>query len=128
MPDDEFASRLSLQSDERVLWSGRPDPKAPTLSPIDWIAIPFSLLWAGLTTSIFFFALRNHSPNLPRTVLAGIGVVVGTYLVAGRFLYKRWLRRRTRYFITTKRLITVRSVGRGMVEEAYIHDVGQIHR
>ena len=49
-------------------------------------------------------------------------------LVAGRFLYKRWLRRRTRYFITTKRLITVRSVGPGMVEQAYIHDVGQIHR
>jgi len=96
MPAESLGDNLTLEPGEQVLWSGRPDPKAPFFSPIDGLAVPFSLVWEGLTFSILFFALRNHSTNTDRTFVVWVFAVIGVYFVAGRFLYKRWLRRRAR--------------------------------
>ena len=128
MPAESLGDNLTLEPGEQVLWSGRPDPKAPFFSPIDGLAVPFSLVWEGLTFSILFFALRNHSTNTDRTFVVWVFAVIGVYFVAGRFLYKRWLRRRARYFVTNQRVLVTWSLRRAVVDQAHIRDVDEVSR
>ena len=56
---------------------------------------------------------RSSRPVGPSARFWGIPfVAIGLYLVVGRFFYKRWDRRRTRYAITDQRVVIIRSAGR----------------
>jgi len=84
---------------------------------MDAFLIPFSLLWGG-------FALFWEGGVLGLFGKAPIGidalfvlwgvpfVLVGQYFIWGRFLYKRWDRRRTIYAVTSQRVLVLR--GRGV--------------
>ena len=111
----EFGREDSFQpyllSGERILWNGSPDP-GRLLTRADIFLIPFSLLWGGF--AIFWEAavvLAGASHGGPPLffVLWGIPfVVVGQYFIWGRFLYKRWDRRRTLYAVTNQRILVLR--------------------
>jgi hypothetical protein len=67
----------------------------------DWYVVPFSLLWGGF--AIFWEAgVTGYGGNSPRgggaplfMQLWGIPfVVLGQYMIWGRFLYDAWLKRR----------------------------------
>jgi hypothetical protein len=100
-----LAARLQpyLPPGEDLLWCGRPDP-AVIFSPGDVIAIPFSLVWLGIAVA---FEQGVRSVSAPQSFrLAGIPfVLIGLYLVAGRFV-TRWIgKRRTVYGITKDRIL-----------------------
>lgn len=101
-----------LQPGESILWSGQPSRRVIFHSQ-DLFTVPFSLLWGGFALLWEFGvaagshgALHRNPP--PFFVLWGIPfVVIGQYLIWGRFLYVAWKKGRTFYAVTTKRVLVL---------------------
>ncbi len=96
-----------LLEGERVLWTGRPGGGL-VLTPRDAILVPFSLVWGGFALFWEATVLRTNAPFFFR--LWGIPfVLIGFYLILGRFMADAWLRARTRYALTNLRIFIVRT-------------------
>jgi hypothetical protein len=103
--NEELARRMldsRLEPGERLVWAGRPG-LGVRLSSADAVLIPFSLVWGGfaifwevlaLIGAPFFFALWG----LPF-------VLVGQYLIWGRFLVDACRRAHTFYGLTESRVL-----------------------
>ena len=107
---------LSAQLDagERLLWSGQPRGGI-RLRGQDLFLIPFSLVWGGF--AIFWETMavtatsRTHSPVAAVFPLFGAPfVIVGIYLIFGRFFVDAWMRARTYYGVTNERVIIMRGL------------------
>ena len=91
-----------LLPDETLLWTGRPDPSRH-LDASDLFLVPFSLLWGGSVISFEVGALAQGDASL---ALFGIPfVVIGLFLIAGRFLVKARQKRSTVYGLTAARAL-----------------------
>lgn len=106
-----------LTNGEYVLWQGRPE-KGHLLSRTDFFAIPFSLLWCGFA---FFWEYSVLQTGFTPFIFFGIPfVLMGLYIVFGRFIHMAWLRKRTVYTITNLKVIRLRNrkvdiqMGKGM--------------
>ena len=97
--------RPELGSGEKLLWSGQPRRRV-RLRGADAFLIPFSLMWGGFA---IFWELSVFHTNAPLFFrLWGIPfVLVGLYLMAGRFFLDAWQRGRTYYGITNQRVLLV---------------------
>jgi hypothetical protein len=91
---------------ERVLWSGSPQ-RGLLLTARDALIIPFSLLWCGF--AIFWEAsvLRSGAPPF-FYVFGALFVLVGMFMVIGRFAFDSWVRNTTEYFVTNRRILVSR--------------------
>jgi hypothetical protein len=88
--------RPFLLGDERILWSGQPK-QGVLLGGRDALLIPFSLLW-----------------GLPF-------LLVGLYMIAGRFWHDAWLRRNLVYAVTDQRVLVLRGAKRPTITSLDIH-------
>ena len=97
-----------LTAGERVLWEGRPDAQR-WLTAQDWYLIPFSLMWGGF--AIFWEASALSSPSARSSIIFPVWgvpfVLVGLYLIFGRFFVRHWIRKATTYALTDKRVIEI---------------------
>jgi hypothetical protein len=102
----DFTERL-LRG-EKIVWSGRP-AGGLLFTGQDWLLIPFSLLWGGF--ALFWESSVLNAPNAPMIMkLWGVPfVLIGLYFIVGRFLVDAWMRSATRYAITNKRILILRS-------------------
>jgi hypothetical protein len=103
--DPALTARLQsyLRPGEELLWCGRPDPSV-FFVPADVIAVPFSLVWLGIALLWETGVQSSGAPGAFR--LAGLPfVLIGVYLVAGRFVTRWFSKRRTIYGITSDRVI-----------------------
>jgi hypothetical protein len=105
---DNFAPSIAreLKSGERLLWQGRPRGGI-RLRGNDLFAIPFSLVWC-----IGIFIAAGAALFGPKKDSAGSlflipFVVVGLYLLLGRFFVDATRRRNTAYALTSQRAIIV---------------------
>ncbi len=123
-PVSVMAVQPELASGESVVWAGRPSPR-PIFHSEDRYLIPFSLMWGGF--AIFweagvlgFWGANSHAaPGL--FVLWGIPfVVIGQYLIWGRFLYAAWKKKRTYYAVTNRRVIVVQDGSSRKTASAYL--------
>jgi hypothetical protein len=90
-----------LESDERLVWSGKPK-SGIIFRPFDVFLIPFSLLWCGF--AIFWFVTAAQASFF--FALFGIPfVIIGLLMVFGRFIIDSRQRKNTIYGLTSKRLI-----------------------
>ena len=111
-----------LGTGERLIWTGMPNPRI-TFHSDDWALIPFSLMFGGFTIVWETLALADWTPSLGRAgvVLWGVPfVIVGQYLIWGRFLYDGWLKRRTYYGVTNFRALIVQQGLKRKVSSAYL--------
>ena len=94
----------TLEPGERVLWSGVP-PRGLRLRPQDGFLVPFSLVWTAIAAT--GFVAGRKAPNTPMAVVPALFLVIGAYLVVGRFFVDAWTRTRTKYAVTTSRVLII---------------------
>lgn len=95
----------ALTSGEQLLWSGQPRGGLRLL-PSDILAIPFSIMWAGFAFFWEWTVVNSGAPLFFR--LWGIPfVLVGIYILVGRFWYDALMRDSTWYGLTNERVIIV---------------------
>lgn len=97
--------KRQLGPGEWLIWSGTPR-KGLLLRQSDALAIPFSLMWGGFA---FFWEYSVLSKGAP--FLFGIWgipfVLIGLYMIVGRFFADAYVRGRTAYGLTEQRVIIV---------------------
>lgn len=101
----EVFERVRLPG-EQLLWEGRPYTGL-MFRPIDIFLVPFSLVWAGFPSLMFFQGGFAEAPG-PAVIIAGIFLVVGAYATVGRFLLDIAIRRTLHYAVTNKRVLILR--------------------
>jgi len=116
--------RGRLAPDEDVMWCGQPKTSV-LFDANDIFLVPFSLLWGGFALfwegSVIAALLRGEtkSGNGGDLLMFAIGgivmVLIGLYMIVGRFFGKRWLRRRTHYMVTDKRAVVLVSIKTGRI-------------
>ena len=102
--DDSYQwVRNVLFSDETIQWRGKPE-KLRLLESRDAYLIPFSLLWSGFAIYWEYIVFTMGAPLMFK--IFGIPfVLLGLYMIIGRFLHKAFLLRRTSYVITDSRIL-----------------------
>jgi len=121
-PEERIARELT--SGEKLLWSGRPG-HGLVLRPTDILVIPFSLLWCGFAVFWEASVLRLDAPWFFK--LFGIPfVLVGLYMVFGRFIVDVYERSRTRYGVTSSRVILISGLLHESVRSLPLRSVSEI--
>ena len=104
--DDYSFARPYLSAGEVILWRGKPE-KGNLVTSQDVFMIPFSLFWCGFAIFWETSVIAGGAPFF--FTLFGIPFVcIGLYLVFGRFIWTAYIRKRTAYVITTKKIIRAR--------------------
>lgn len=119
------AIRPELLSGEAVLWAGRPERRV-IFHQEDAFLIPFSLLWGGFAIfweggvlGLFGFGHGNQAPGF--FVLWGVPfVLIGQYLIWGRFFMAAWKKAGTYYAVTDRRVLVVQNAWKYKTASSYI--------
>ncbi|TMF12606.1 MAG: hypothetical protein E6I37_06960 [Chloroflexi bacterium] len=123
--------QADLLRDERVVWAAQPDPRF-RFSGGDIFLVPFSILWGGF--AIFWEAavlglLGGKGPAPGFFVLWGVPfVLVGQYLIWGRFLYKRYRNRRTFYALTNQRALILTTARSRQLQTLFLNQLPTINK
>ena len=103
----EIANQLAaeLGPRETLLWSGRPR-RGIVVRASEWVTMPFALMWGGFAVFWEWQVIHSNAPVF--LVLWGVPfVLVGLYLIVGRFFVDARLRERTIYAVTNERILIV---------------------
>src|SRR3954470_8868500 len=108
MIDPEQALRLRpyLFPDERLLWTGRP-VRGLRFMRRDWLLVPFSLFWGGFMIVWNVTVWRIGAP-LDFTLFGAAFLVSALYLIAGRFALDAFVRSRSVYGVSNRRILIFR--------------------
>ena len=113
-----------LDSDEKLIWSGVPQ-QGIIFKGSDAFMIPFSLLWGGFAIFWEFSVLNTEAPFF--FALWGIPfVLVGLYMIFGRFFYDAILRKNTIYGLTPNRIIIKSGVFKKSVKSLNIRTLSDV--
>jgi hypothetical protein len=119
---------------ESFQWAGLPNPGVVFHSD-DWTMIPFSILWGGFAifweaAALGYWGKDAKSHQAPGFfVLWGIPfVLVGQYLIWGRFLEDAWLKRRTYYGVTNRRVLILQEGWKRKTRSCYLEAIPEINR
>lgn len=128
MMDNEDINGLirdELIAGENILWSGKPEQKI--FCKNDLKMIPFSLLWGGFAIFWETEVLKEGKPIF-MPIVGSVFVLIGLYIIIGRFFYKAYVKKRTCYYVTNKRLILAKISRRTKVKAEYINSLKTIDK
>jgi hypothetical protein len=119
-----------LLKDEKIVWSGQPAPGL-RLSSGDLFLIPFSLLWGGF--ALFWEAgvlgiFDGHFDFGPAALFGIPFVVVGQYIIWGRFLYKSYRNRHTFYGVTNRRVLILVTTRTRRLQSLFLNQLPTINK
>lgn len=105
--------RTYLLPGERVLWTGQPK-QGLALSGRDAVLIPFSLMWGGFAifwnVGVWTFPKTGEDTDWFMRLWGLPFLVVGLYLIIGRFIHDAWIRKRLFYAVTNQRVLILRGL------------------
>jgi len=123
-----------LLNGEEILWAGQPDPTV-LFSKSDIFNIPFGIFWMGFSIVWEGAAIKAVlNPNADKAAswsfpFFGVPfVLIGIYLIAGRFFYKAWKKKRTYYAVTNMRVLVVKQSRRKDVQGAYLDAIPVVNK
>jgi hypothetical protein len=130
---NEMKFQSELLGDERLIWTGQPDPTV-VFDSSDAFLVPFSLLWGGF--ALFWEAnvlglgpFGDGRPGPLFMALWGIPfVLIGLYFIVGRFFYKAWKKQRTYYALTNKRALVLTEGRARTVRACFLASVPSINK
>jgi hypothetical protein len=134
--DPEVSSRVQseLMSGESLLWTGRPNPRVIFHSD-DWYMIPFSLLWGGFAifweAGVLGYWGNNTKHGTTSTFMALWGIpfiVIGQSMIWGRFLHDAWLKRRSYYAVTNRRVLVIQEGWNRKTSWTYLGTIPTVER
>ncbi len=134
-PEVSLKFQPELMVGESLLWTGRPNPRVIFHSE-DLYIIPLNLLLGG---SMIFSEMselgywsnspRNGTPNSVFDAPWAILLFLFTqYMIWGRFIYYGWLKRRTYYAVTNRRVLVAREGWSRKTSWMYASDIPTITR
>lgn len=85
------------------MWTGAPDPRKKLDIADAW------LLPVGVLVPVAGIVIALQGPTAPHIVSVVIWTSVGLFILAGRFVVKARRKRRTRYVLTDRRALILRS-------------------
>ena len=122
LPEQILSSRLGQK--EKLLWYGRPR-QGIFLRPKDAYLIPFSLMWGGFAIFWEYGVVTSNAPFFFR--LWGIPfVLVGLYLIAGRFFVDAKQRSKTYYGLTNERIVIVSGIVSANVKSLQLRTLSDV--
>lgn len=117
-----FIVQQRLGPGERLLWAGQP-VQGLRFTRSDVVMIPFSLLWGGFAIFWEISVILSGAPLI--FCLWGIPfVIVGLYLIVGRFFVDAHRRARTFYGLTDRRALILEGRGPSRVVSLDHRDPG----
>lgn len=122
--DQTQAVRAQLESGEQLIWSGQPR-QGLVLRPSDALMIPFSLLWGGFAIFWEVSVILTGAPVF--FWLFGIPfVLIGLYLIFGRFFTDARARAQTFYGLTNDRILITSGKRGRRVQSLSLSTLGDI--
>jgi hypothetical protein len=129
------AVQPELTSGERVIWAGRPNPGVVFHKSENESLVPISLISGGFTTvweigAIWLLLSRPFHLGWPVfMVLWGIPfVVMGQYMIWGRFIHAARKKKCTYYAVTDRRVIVVQNYRKRLAASADIDSLPTLIR
>lgn len=119
--EDERVLSPELTTGEKLLWAGHPAPGL-RFGGFDLIAVPFALFWLGAVMFGVRALIKQEAPPFAFVFLSCF-VLVGLYMVVGRFWVDSARRHRTTYGLSATRLILV---SRFLVREVQSIDIASL--
>lgn len=112
--------KSELSGDEKLIWNGQPK-QGIIFRSSDIFFIPFSIMWGSFAifweTLVLSSWIKNPNPETIIFPLFGIPfVIVGLYLLFGRFIVDNKQRERTFYGLTNQRIIIISGLFRRTVD------------
>lgn len=96
-----------LAGGEYIIWQGRPE-KGGLFTRQEMFMIPFSLVWCGFAIYWEITAVKSGAPLFFKA-WGMMFVLMGLYLVFGRFFTQKRKLDRARYVITDKKIMLLQS-------------------
>jgi hypothetical protein len=119
---DQF--KRYLIADERILWFGQPQ-QGLTLSARDTFLIPFSLLWGGFAIfwniGVWTFPDNGQGGDWFFRLWGLPFLMVGLYVIFGRFWHDAIIRKRLIYAVTNQRVLVSRGLNSPKITSLDIH-------
>jgi hypothetical protein len=122
-PPPEIAA--TLDRGERVIWSGQP-PHGLMLRGMDAFLIPFAVVWTSIPLFGAVTALRGPKGDPVAALPVLLFVVIGLYLLIGRFFVDAAQRRRTFYALTNERILIVSGLWSRDVRSLSLRSLGEM--
>jgi len=116
--EEAFELKKYFEKDETLVWIGKPGLKV-VFNRYDYFMIPFSIFWCGFAFFWEFFAIVGGAPFF--FAIFGLPfVLVGLYLVFGRFYFDVLRRKKILYVLTNKRIIISYGTKNKTLKTAYL--------
>lgn len=123
-----------MLSGENLHWAGMPDPNVIFHSD-DWATVPFTLVWTGFFVFWEGNALgylgnsaRHEGPSWFMVLWGVPFLLMGQYIVWGRFFHDAWLKRRTYYGVTSRRVLIVQEGRKRKTKWMFLEAIPMIER
>jgi len=133
-PGAAMKIQTEIISGEKVYWAGMPNPRVIFHSD-DWTAIPFTLIWTGFfvfweadALGIWGRAPRAGGSDVFMALWGIPFLIIGNYMVWGRFLVDGWLKRKTYYAVTNRRILVLQEGWNRKTNWMYLEAIPTIER
>lgn len=114
-----------LLNNEKIMWIGQPETSVIFTSE-DFLPTLFGLIFLILGVVSEMFAAKDG--ELLIILFCLLFVIIGIYLLFGRFIQKRYAKKRTYYAVTNQRVLILTHFMSRSLQSKYINKVSDINK